>query len=319
MDQDSKEHIRRSRKLLKNPYAHLNGEGAYDAVLLADAADIREARRLLQDQYAYLDDDGGFSAYVNSPRHRKAALISIDKLFEGVERKGPVSRRQIEVVARNLQREMWAQRSVFWPERDEISPTDVLDPLVALGSIGYSVELEESLGQEIVGSKLVDVAGVLDRANHRVRISKQFDPEIRNFTTAHELGHAILHRGTSELHRDRALSGAPGPKGQEREERQADIFATCFLLPEKQVRATFERLFLTQRFVLTEESAFALTGGSLGSARDKCRSKEDLARMLAGAEYYDNVHFYSMAKQFTVSITAMSFRLEELNLIGCEP
>jgi Zn-dependent peptidase ImmA (M78 family) len=145
-------------------------------------------------------------------------------------------------------------------------------------------------------------------------VSRRFSPEIRRFTIAHELGHALLH-SSSGLHRDRAVDGATGSAPRPSREAEADLFASYFLLPEKPLRGAFEQMFLTQRFVLTEERAFALTSKTLDYVQRRCRTTRDVARMLASAEHYNGVHFDSLARRFGVSIEATAIRLEELGLV----
>jgi Zn-dependent peptidase ImmA (M78 family) len=191
---------------------------------------------------------------------------------------------------------------------------DILDPSLALQSLGYSVKVQESLGQYSTNGELFEVAGILDNSNTQVMISRRFSPVIRNFTTAHELGHAGLHDG-SGLHRDRALDGSPNNHLRDGKEIEADVFAAYFLLPEKRVRSVFQKIFLTQSFILNEDTAFALTSKDLGSLQDRCRTLRDLTRILASAEYYNGVHVISLANHFRVSTEAMAIRLEELVLV----
>lgn len=315
MDRDLDKKIRRSRKALQNPYAYLHGESGYDAVIRR-APEVHEARRLLENQYAYLDGEGGYTEYVGHKRASvRAPLIKAERIFGHRRRGGRFSKSEIKDLVRKLHIEMWRRRAEIWPGRQEAGPQDILDPSVALACIGYSVAMEESLGQHTGNGEQFEVAGILDNRNRRVRVSRRFTPEIRAFTTAHELGHAILHAEPG-LHRDRPLDGTSGNRPRDQKEVEADIFAAYFLLPDKQVRAAFEQTFLTHRFILNEETAFALGSENSESIQDKCRTLRDLSRMLAGAEYYNGVRFYSLAKRFGVSIGAMAIRLEELSLVG---
>jgi Zn-dependent peptidase ImmA (M78 family) len=111
------------------------------------------------------------------------------------------------------------------------------------------------------------------------------------------------------------LDGSSGGAPRIPVEAEADLFASYFLLPEKPLRKAFEQKFLTQRFVLDDDTAFALNSKSLNFVRSRCRTLRDLTRILADAEYYNGVRFDSLAKQFRVSIDAMAIRLEELGLV----
>ena len=315
MDRRLENKIRRSRKLLQNPYAYLNSDCGYEAIPRNSESTVHEARRILQNQYAYLDENGGYSEFRKyHPTSSLHPLIGVGELLGGRGKRERYSRQQIEVIVRKLQMNMWRRRAEIWPEEKKRGPLDIIDPSAALESIGYTVQVHESLGQYSGNGELFEVAGILDNSHPQVLISRRFSTEIRNFTMAHELGHAILHAELG-MHRDRALDGAPGNRSSNSKEVEADIFAAYFLLPEKQVRIAFEQVFLTQCFILNEATAFALTSESLDSLMNKCRTLRDLTRLLASAEHYNGVNFYSMAKQFRVSIEAMAIRLEELRLV----
>jgi len=308
--------IHKSRKILQNPYAHLDGEGGFDAISCEKMKDVHEARKMLKNQYAYLDESGGYSEYpyYDDSAVSSSPLIIIDKINKEKNEGRRYSRDVIENITRKLQREMWFIRKELFPAREEVSAIEVLDPSLALETLGYTVRLEESLGQYSGNGELFEVAGVLDNTNKQAQISRRFSPVIRNFTTAHELGHAVLHEGAG-LHRDRALDGSPNNRSRESKEIEADVFAAYFLLPEKQVRQAFKKIFLTQLFTLEENTAFALTSGNLESLQDRCRTLRDLTRMLASAGRYNGVHVISLANQFKVSTEAMAIRLEELRLV----
>jgi Zn-dependent peptidase ImmA (M78 family) len=189
----------------------------------------------------------------------------------------------------------------------------ILDPELALRSLGYAVSIRESLGQHAAGRESFEVAGIVDNSKETVEISRRFSPAVMKFTTAHELGHAVLHQG-SGLHRDRGLDGVSlGPRDPR--EAEADTFAAYFLLPDKQVRAAFSNRFLTEEFELTEATAFALSSGSVRHLRDKCRTERDLARILAGTHQYNGAHFKSLAERFGVSVEVTAIRIEELGLV----
>lgn len=273
---------------------------------------IHRSRKLLQNQYAYLDGDGGYDAVF--PGTPAPVIIPPNDLLNGRNKGKRFSKKDIEEIARKLQVEMWLHRQEIWPGRGDIEPLDVLDPGLALKAIGYSVDVCESLGQYRGQGESFEVAGILDNDSSRVQISRRFSPEIRNFTIAHELGHAILHAG-SGLHRDRALDGTSARQLRPPNEFEADNFAAYFLLPEKQVRIAFAQKFLTHRFVLDEATAFALFAEAQPVLQSKCRTVRDLTRMLASAEHYNGVRFESIAKQFGVSIEAMAIRLEDLGLV----
>ena len=307
--------IRMSRKILQNPYAYLDGDGGFDAISSRKPMNVHEARRHLQNQYAYLDENGGYSEYPNNndSEPSKIPLIAIEKVNPAKKEGRRYQRNVIENIARTLQKEMWIIRKDLIPSRAELGPKEILDPSLALQTLGYNTVIQESLGQYSRNGELFEVAGIIDNSNKEVQISRRFSPIIRNFTTAHKLGHAVLHGG-SELHRDHALDGTPNNCSREPKEAEADVFAAYFLLPEKQVNTAFKKVFLEAPFTLNDDTAFAL-GLDVELIQNRLRTLRDLSRFLASAERYNGIHLVSMAKQFNVSVEAMAIRLEELGLV----
>ena len=286
---------------------------------------IHEDRLLRGNQYAHVSsDDGTFDALPAGPtraRHhsdvpaRSVPEIDLDSIRNKVKDGGRISRRRIEEIARDLQVQLWGVRAELFPSERDVDPLALLDPFAALRCIGFRCDLVDSLGQYMWEGRYLDVAGIIDDSKQTVQISREFDPPVRKFTAAHELGHAVLHDARG-LHRDRALDGGERRRRRDRKEREADDFATYSLMPEKLVRSTFENAFKAREFVLNEDTAFALNAEDLKSLRATRPEVRDLSRLLAGTTRYDGVQFYSLAEQFGISIEAMAIRLEELNLIA---
>ena len=334
MDSDFEERIHQDRLRLQNPYAHVVDDGKYDALPPVSTSPAEPAREPSQDQvhqdrlrlgnqYAHVGEDGKLEALPpvstspadNAPEHSTPnPTIDLGPIRRKAKARGQLTRSKIEGIVRDLQRELWRVRGELFPEGQEVDPLDLLDPDLAFRSLGFRAELVESLGQHRWEGEPAEVAGIIDASERTVRISRRFEPQVRRFTAAHELGHAVLHDARG-LHRDRAVDGSQLGGSYDRTEREADIFATCFLMPEKLVRAAFEKVFKARTFVLTEDTAFALNPTDPGGLLDTRRSDRDLSRMLAGATRYDGVHFVSLADQFGVSVEAMAIRLEELKVV----
>jgi len=293
-----KQRITESRRLLKNQYAYLDDTGSFGTFIDYEKFDdlgtdkIAASRLLLQNPYAYLNDLGEFSAAEDFSYMHPDALRVLSQQVDGKysslarnkEKNGRHSGAEIEAKAITLQRRMWQDRSRIWPNADPLDPIDVLDPAIALGLIGYDFDLEETLGQHFSDGKQIEVAGTIDASSRRVRISRQFPSDVRNFTAAHELGHALFHDARG-LHRDRPLDGTT--MSREPIELEADKFASYFLMPRKLIEARFEHFFGTGQFVLSNDTSFALARGtSLDLARN-CRTLRDLSRILASAESYN--------------------------------
>jgi len=340
MTNPTQDQISRSRMLLGNPWAYLDGDGQFAAAPIPEttspvapalppdlapgvqptADQISRNRRLFENQYAFLDGDGGFAAaplpredLANSSRAGGVDRIEVITGACGIRKDRRISAKQIEHAARSLQREIWLCRKDLWPHRTPEKPVDILDPGMALHFLGYKYDPSEPLGQFASRGGLFEVAGVIDRINRIVRISPQFSPEVRNFTGAHELGHAVLHQGT-QLHRDRALDGSMVQEPRDHVELEADKFAAFFLMPAKVVRDAFKQAFGVERLSLTDDVIFALDPRAFVNRVPCYTSGREFARALASTEQYSGRRLRSLSSQFFVSVEAMAIRLEELDL-----
>ncbi|GAB1596784.1 ImmA/IrrE family metallo-endopeptidase [Lysobacter claricitrinus] len=226
----------------------------------------------------------------------------------------PQRRIQIAHQARFVQMSMWNDRQKLWRRNVPAHPMDVLDPGVALLSKGYEIESTDTPGVDWDEGRQVEIAGTLDPEQKVVTISTKLSREAQLFTAAHELGHVVLHAPKGIVHRDRASNGPTTRRSQK--ELEADYFASVFLMPERQVRQRFEENFLTQRFVLTEETAFALYCTSITRVINSMKCTRGISLALAQAITYGGRHVQSMSSMFQVSPTAMAIRMEELDLIG---
>jgi Zn-dependent peptidase ImmA (M78 family) len=283
---------------------------------------ISASRRKLQDPYAHLDADGNFDALAATSRPQLHVTHGLSeelvRKYIAQEAATPIKSRysivEIEYRARSLQISLWKDRDKIWPVATSSNPINVLDPVVALRLLGYDCELDETLGQYSSDGSQVEIAGTLDKQARKVRLSRRFNTAVRSFTAAHELGHAVLHNIGTSLHRDRPLDGSTHSRASM--EFEADKFASFFLMPAKQVQASFERIFLTDQFTLNEATAFALGQGDYQTLSNKCKTLRQLSRLLASAVHYNGQHFMSLANQFLVSDEAMAIRLEELGLVA---
>jgi len=272
------------------------------------ARKIADSRRLLQNQYAHLNGDGDFDALILNQSKR------ISHNSNTVTR---YSYSKIEQKARELQQHIWANRYELWPDGVPDDLVQLLDPSIAAKYIGYEFEETEFLGEFRAKGTDKEIAGIIDHSQKRISLSRNFKNNIRRFTAAHELGHALLHESQSAvMHRDRPIDGSS--KSNEPRatiEKEADKFATYFLMPEKLVRARFRQAFGVDIFVLNDDAAFALNPTNPDELFDCCRTTRDLAKILASIEHYNGRYMYSLANQFAVSVVAMAIRIEELGLV----
>lgn len=238
----------------------------------------------------------------------------VTNILTKVKSKSYLSDSEIENSAIELQRLLWKHRSLIWKDDYPSMPLKILNPAQALQKVlGYKYFLMDDImlaDQEDYTS----IAGIIDQRDKLVLISKKYNSQIQNFTTAHELGHAILH---SELvmHRDKPLDGSNQSGTRSKVELQADKFASYFLMPKKQIINEFKDRFRTGKFLVNELTAFNLIKEGSDKLKSKYKNTRDLARKLANAERYENQSFESMTKLFNVSTEAMAIRLEEIKLL----
>ncbi|EDP96936.1 cyclodeaminase/cyclohydrolase family protein [Kordia algicida OT-1] len=253
--------------------------------------------------------DSKISILEKEVNDKKILYKEVDQFLKKYKSKKNLSDKDIEESSVELQRLIWKNRYKIWKVKVPQQPTKVLIPGTVLKKIfGYEFHDVAEIGSEN------NIAGIINQEEKIVMISDEFPKNTQNFTAAHELGHAILHT-QKVMHRDKPIDGFTSYKNRDYKERQADKFATFFLMPEKLVKQTFKELFLTDKFQINEDSAFFLTGGNPSELRKECKNSRGLARKLANAEFYSNQSFISISKLFNVSVEAMAIRIEELDLI----
>ena len=320
MSKPSKSQVSADRFRLGNQYAHIEyleelaANEALEASPKSLAAQISASRELLQNPYAY-SDEHGYSASVKRQllKAESGQSRSLSSLGESPNQVRRRTEREIEAAAKECLANIWRERASLWGNDVPTNPVDLIEPAIALHTLGYELKYEDTLGVYSKGGRQIDVAGLIDRTTRRVRISCQFPISVQVFTAAHELGHAVLHGEGVGVHRDRPLDGTA--LSRDVIEWEADKFATYFLMPANLVRNRFVEIFRTGFFCLTNETAFALCQTALDDAQTKIQSRRDLSRLLAKTDRYNGRYFTSLASQFRVSVEAMAIRLEELNLV----
>jgi len=218
---------------------------------------------------------------------------------------------EIETRARFLQMQLWNDRCKEDPSTTD--PLSVLEPGVALCRFGYSIQSVDSLGCDFLQGNTVHIAGMLDRGENLVRVSREFSEAEMRYTAGHELGHVVLNHPGETIHRDRPMD--PTTWNKKPQEYEADYFSACFWMPAKHLKRCFEQMFLTKQFMLTEETAFALCTTSLDTVVSRYRTTRDLAFALARTQSYAGQPIKSLVEIFNVTTTAMAIRLEELELV----
>jgi Zn-dependent peptidase ImmA (M78 family) len=187
------------------------------------------------------------------------------------------------------------------PIRPPVPVKDIIKGLLGL-KLAY-LDFEEKLGMKdvlgatYVNARVICVNEKLNDSQHEGRMA---------FTCAHEVGHWELHRewvnavARSEGGEDVILCRAKDAK--QPIEWQADYFAGCLLIPEKDVKRAFQRAFGRECLeILNEKSTFR---GSPLCFDPSVENWHFIARAVCETGGFSNV-----SKQ------AMAIRLQELGLL----
>ncbi|WP_397453717.1 ImmA/IrrE family metallo-endopeptidase [Pseudomonas sp. NA-150] len=222
----------------------------------------------------------------------------------------------VEKEASELLRMLWRDRYHLWGDR-EITPLQARDPRKAALAYGFEFLELPNLGDPkfIQSGSGPKIAGLIDRQASRIAISQEFSPTVKLFTGAHEIGHLVLHRG-EVMHRDRALDGRPVSGSRNREEREADFFAACFLMPAKLVADRFRRqFFCADRLHFDDTVAYHVDPNNIEGLLYAPADSLERELALARCQRFNNLRIVPLAEQFGVSASAMALRLKELDLV----
>lgn len=280
MDSSYKVQLNARRFVLQNPYAYIE-----------QLEELRGAR-LYENPYLYADQQ--LTGTEGKAKPRKTHRVST-----------------IEQIVTNLQREIWDRRVELGLPVDA-RPVDVLEAKYAAQVLGYSYSSRPSLGWITRGRDPIVAAGLIDNSRRIIEVATDVEPRVARFTSAHEIGHAVLHQQLTGLHRDRPLTGPL--ERRDRVEYEADKFAAFFLMPRKPVTEQFLLRFIAA-FKLDEQTSYALLGKPSSSARESLPTRRHISRALASATQFNGCNFVSLAEDFGVSVHAMAIRLEELELV----
>lgn len=162
-----------------------------------------------------------------------------------------------------------------------------------------------------------EVAGMLDRTNRIIYVSRAFPLEQQRLTGIHEIMHWMLHQdvGRDRLHRDRPISHLPRENSVLWYEWEATNVGCQYLMPEKLVKERFSLVFglrVGEQIQFNEDVAFYL-GRDIEDLRRM--DYKDRATLLATTESYGRP-IVPLYRQFRVSPTAMRIRLQELDLLA---
>lgn len=248
----------------------------------------------------------------NEVRDNLELFKDVNVLISEFKEKKYFTDENIEAYAIAMQNVIWKNRATIWGKDISLHPIDILNPQTIFSkALSYNCYIREEIDSNSDNDQF-QAAGIIDQGKKMVSISSKFKKEVQNFTFAHELGHALLHKKMI-MHRDLPIDGSKTSRSIQ--ERQADKFASYFLMPKKQVTAIFKEIFLTDKFIIDENSAFNLEKKGPNKLRVECKNIRGLSRRLASAETYNNEYFKSISEIFNVSVETMAIRLEEIGLL----
>lgn len=330
----SKDQIKADRLRMNNPYAHMDEEGSLSALLPESRLGSGHNRYASlsngdnsDEVWPVLDMSAQPEAVVSKPEAE--AIHPLQRGHQNpcahnqhdeqppvlqfpdmpADKQGHIALQQIAKAARQLAHSTYIERYSLWPEGVPEEPVQLLNPEKAFYLLGYAYHEVDTLGEIEPG---VDVAGIIDKDKKEVFISRRYPVAVRNFTAAHELGHAIMHQ-QSGLHRDKPIDGSAGGQ-RDPIEKEADYFAACFLMPEKLVCSVFKQRFPDE--VLNHEGLrYLLNRNNDTKTEKRLKAKLGVAKALASLNSINGHAVLSLAEYFKVSVEAMAIRLEQLDLV----
>lgn len=223
-----------------------------------------------------------------------------------------LSNHNLEKLATDLQNTLWKFKDLIWKTNEPTNPLGVLRPEKVIKLLKYAYKEVVSMGVEGVG--INEIAGQIDNSTDTITISKMYPKEVKNFTAAHEMAHALLHNDLV-LHRDIPIDRPIESHNRPIKEKQADKLAAYFLLPEKLVREIFKYIFKIDYIEVNEQSAYAIANCSLSELKKRIRNRRHLSRHIAKSSFFNMTPHNPIHSIFNVSVEAMAIRLEELDLV----
>jgi hypothetical protein len=233
--------------------------------------------------------------------------------------------RLIRSEARNLLLGLWNRRLEFWRSPPNVEDFVCQAPEIIITDIlGLSLEKPEEIGRWSLtdggSGPQVEIAGYLDQQAGKIVIAQKFRLEWRRFTTAHEIGHVVLHLDLV-VHRDRPLMGGEqANRNRPLKEREADCFAAELLMPTKLVRNAFQECFGRPLDGSRPDDALAFHFSAASGMRIDARKLAAMeptnrALLVARAGTFAANSFVPLHKRFKVSPTAMAIQLVDLGLV----
>jgi uncharacterized protein DUF955 len=221
-------------------------------------------------------------------------------------------KRQIENEAIRLRWDIWNERATLWPGRHP-HPFEVLNPQIAANILGFDLQYVPNLSLPF-SNEVVETAGILNRNRKTVLVAECYGREVRAFTSAHELGHILLHQ-ERVMHRDMPIAGLEQEPADPLE-REANFFAGSYLMPSEFLGKVFKSMFGAAPFGFDYAAAQFLRPADPGVLLHAPHGSLTRYRALASARSYAGKPFRRcLAEMFQVSTATMAIRLRELELV----
>jgi len=274
---------------------------------------IKKRRKKLKEEFIRLTEENNqridsLEEEADRKNELNAEVLQLKKRHYGQDN---ISDSELEKLARDVQLLLWNYKDIVWRGNPPSNIIGLIKPKKVIRLLKYAYKEVDTLG---VTEFNEEIGGLINNYREEIIISKMYTPEERSFTSAHELGHAFLH-DKIELHRDKPLNNHGSKQRRKKTEIEADKFAAFFLMPEKQVKQIFFQLFGLNKFIINEQTVFALTNSNIRNFRNEVKTKRDLSRKIAKSNFFNFKPFMPLNKIFNVSIEAMAIRLEELNIV----
>ena len=226
-----------------------------------------------------------------------------------------MDRYKIEQQVRALQAEIYRSAELLHPKYSG-EPLELLEPRILAQVLGADFVEQPGLSFQPFPyqGKMMRTAGLIHRPSNQIAIDPNFPIPVRRFTGAHECGHWELHP-SEMLHRDLPLDGGPLNHVRSQIEREADYFATLFLMPRRQVLKEFRKRFGTEKLVFNNTVAHNICPEQPDKLLYADAESREREKALASCRIVGGRSLPSLAQLFRVSVETMTIRLEELELV----
>lgn len=207
----------------------------------------------------------------------------------------------------------------YYLSPDEFFPIDLNKVISYI--MNWELESVSDIGTDSNGQRL---RGHCNYDKKLIQIAFEgISPGEKIFTAAHEIGHAVLHTdahrtspGSARKRTIRKVDKLITPAQERKMEREANMFASEILMPEKAVRDYFLRVFGREKIWVGSSKAQNIIkdfSQKIQKITSNLKNAKDFSPYFA--DYKKTRSNPSMREFFGVSRIAMSIRLLELKLI----